>query len=558
MTYQWSPEAEKCFTRVRLIGSGAFSSIWMAKPKETSEDLKLFCPVHSGPTPDSSDTKGNNACTMCNNVALKTTVINARDNLENALEYALREIAILKRLNHPHIMKVVKDFPLNNKETQGEPQDSQKVVYFSVALSLAVGPTVEQLVEKGGALGLPMAQHLARQLISTLSYMHNHAVIHRDIKPDNMIVTGAIIEDDANWCDDYTNPDIIKLTSPEMYGERRWHLIMVDFGFSRALSPTDISDDIGLYRAVHQDEQAGDEVPPDGDDVNVKRQKDGTPIYQVSLNQKLLQGKGAEWSKKRANLLKSNSISELRVLDMSALGNEHYAAPEVLRNLRRYVDRSQSDLDVSDKGNNESSTGIDHSQRSHVSSLSRSIRRGASQIINTRSTRQRHRRKPLGQNVADYGMVADAYSLGAVLRYMLTGVPPTHNVEEYIGLQDSPAALIINFIVSLFQTCKSQKNKASKDTEDDTGALAPTKLRKRRFKRNNQIPRDAASLVRSLTVWNEHKRLTVRAAKHHPWITGNKPNDPAVPEQPYVHEPIEFLDLDFEHDKKSRNAEIVT
>jgi hypothetical protein len=55
-------------------------------------------------------------------------------------------------------------------------------------------------------------------------------------------------------------------------------------------------------------------------------------------------------------------------------------------------------------------------------------------------------------------------------------------------------------------------------------------------------------------MWNEHKRLTVRAAKHHPWITGNKPNDPAVPEQPYVHEPIEFVNLDFEHDKKSRNT----
>jgi serine/threonine protein kinase len=60
---------------------------------------------------------------------------------------------------------------------------------------------VEHVVGRGancrstcGALVLPMAGHISRQLVSAVAYFHGRAVIHRDIKPDNMIVVGAIKE----------------------------------------------------------------------------------------------------------------------------------------------------------------------------------------------------------------------------------------------------------------------------------------------------------------------------------------------------------------------------
>uniref|UniRef100_A0A7S4N3Z4 NodB homology domain-containing protein n=1 Tax=Odontella aurita TaxID=265563 RepID=A0A7S4N3Z4_9STRA len=42
--------------------------------------------------------------------------------------------------------------------------------------------------------------------------------------------------------------------------------------------------------------------------------------------------------------------------------------------------------------------------------------------------------------------------------------------------------------------------------------------RKRRYKGNDKVPREAGALVRALTHWDHNKRTTVRAAKLYPWV----------------------------------------
>ena len=44
------------------------------------------------------------------------------------------------------------------------------------------------------------------QMVDTIAYLHWNAVMHRDIQPDNIIVTGALSTDDMIW----DNPDDIR------------------------------------------------------------------------------------------------------------------------------------------------------------------------------------------------------------------------------------------------------------------------------------------------------------------------------------------------------------
>merc|ERR1719232_495434 len=93
---------------------------------------------------------------------------------ENTLDKVYREIAILKKLDHPNVVKLV--------EVVDDPEEDNLYMVF-------------ELFEKGELLEIPTEKPLTedeawrsfRDVISGLEYLHYQKVIHRDIKPSNLL-----------------------------------------------------------------------------------------------------------------------------------------------------------------------------------------------------------------------------------------------------------------------------------------------------------------------------------------------------------------------------------
>src|SRR6266849_6749878 len=86
----------------------------------------------------------------------------------------LAEAQLLARLNHPHIV-CVHDFAVE----QGTP---------FLAMDYALHGTLRQRHPRGSCLSLATTVAYVKQVAAALQYAHTHQVIHRDVKPENMLL----------------------------------------------------------------------------------------------------------------------------------------------------------------------------------------------------------------------------------------------------------------------------------------------------------------------------------------------------------------------------------
>jgi serine/threonine-protein kinase len=107
-------------------------------------------------------------------VALK--VLNDRYSKdENFIERFIREARSAGRLSHPNVIHV------------HDVSESDGVHYFT--MEYVDGTTVKRLLKKKGQLDVDKALDVALQAAKALEYAHENSIVHRDIKPDNLMIT---------------------------------------------------------------------------------------------------------------------------------------------------------------------------------------------------------------------------------------------------------------------------------------------------------------------------------------------------------------------------------
>jgi serine/threonine protein kinase len=86
----------------------------------------------------------------------------------------LREPRLLASLNHPNIVTILT-------------AEKQENVFF-IVMEFVPGVTLETIIARDGALDLPLALDYTCQICNAVDHAHRHGVLHRDLRPANVLV----------------------------------------------------------------------------------------------------------------------------------------------------------------------------------------------------------------------------------------------------------------------------------------------------------------------------------------------------------------------------------
>src|SRR5688500_10307252 len=94
-----------------------------------------------------------------------------------SVERFRREIQILARLQHPHVVPIV------------SAGDADGTLYY--VMPCLAGETLRARLARDGPLKVTETVRILRETLDALAFAHTHGVIHRDIKPDNILLSAS-------------------------------------------------------------------------------------------------------------------------------------------------------------------------------------------------------------------------------------------------------------------------------------------------------------------------------------------------------------------------------
>lgn len=109
-------------------------------------------------------------------VAIK--VFEREGGLISAGERFLREIRIAAQLQHPNILPVF------------ESGEGEGLVYY--VMPYVAGGSVRERLEREGPLPVADAVRIAREVAEALDHAHRAGIVHRDVKPDNIMLADGV------------------------------------------------------------------------------------------------------------------------------------------------------------------------------------------------------------------------------------------------------------------------------------------------------------------------------------------------------------------------------
>lgn len=211
-------------------------------------------------------------------VAIK--VLHPELTVSVAADRFLREIRWAAKLDHPHIAPL-----LDSGETD-------YLLWF--VMPFVPGDTLRKVIRRDSTLPIDRAVRAATEVLDALGHAHDHGLAHRDIKPDNIVLS----EGDSG-------------------------AILVDFGIARAIASS------GEDRVTRSGFVVGTEEYMSPEQAGGSPDIDGrTDVYSL----------GVVLFEALAGRPPFSAASAAAVLDM-----QQHAAPPDLRKLRRDVPRNLSD-----------------------------------------------------------------------------------------------------------------------------------------------------------------------------------------------------------------------
>src|SRR5450755_3816202 len=87
----------------------------------------------------------------------------------------LREIKIAAQLQHPHILPLL------------DSGEADHFLYF--VMPYVAGQSLRERLEREGELPVHEAVRLISEVVDALAHAHARGVVHRDIKPDNVMLS---------------------------------------------------------------------------------------------------------------------------------------------------------------------------------------------------------------------------------------------------------------------------------------------------------------------------------------------------------------------------------